>query len=342
MSSNWIINFPSSLRLLILSWVFSFSCDIASAQNLHELLIDPVKVVGHEECARCHLAEVATWKQTPHSLTFEELHRKPEAQQIAERMGERSIKRGKLCIQCHYTEQQSGSRTKAVSGISCESCHGPAQDWISLHNDFGGAGASRESETEAHQKERLDTCLRLGMRNPENLYLVARSCFNCHTVPQEKLVNVGGHKAGSSDFELVAWSQGLVRHNFLRSNGANNQASAQARLRVMYVVGLLTDLEYSLRSLGNATEFNQFALSNALRIARLRKRVQKVKDAIDHPTFQQAWTIATTVELKLGNEQALREAADQLAALTHEFAQGESGESLEAIDPLLPTPDQYK
>lgn len=336
------------MRFLLYSFLFASGfvmlvCLIPlHAENPHELILDPAKVVGHEECARCHLAEVATWKQTPHHFTFEELHRKPEAQAIADRMGERSIKRGQLCIQCHYTQQQSGNRTKAVSGISCESCHGPAQDWIGLHNDYGGAGVSRENESESHRAERLDTCLRLGMRNPDNLYLVARSCFNCHTVPQEKLVNVGGHKAGSADFELVAWSQGKVRHNFLRSNGANNHVSPQPRLRVMYVVGLLTDLEYSLRSLGNATEFKQFALQNALRIARLRKRLKDVHESVEQPAIENAWTIATKVELKLDNQTALREAADQLAALTHEFAREETGESLAGIDHLLPTPDHYK
>ncbi|MCA9041989.1 MAG: hypothetical protein KDA65_16665, partial [Planctomycetaceae bacterium] len=195
---------------------------------------------------------------------------------------------------------------------------------------------------DSHREERRKTCLQLGMRNPENLYLVARSCFNCHTVPQEQLVNVGGHKAGSADFELVAWSQGQVRHNFLRSNGATNEASPQPRLRLMYVIGLLTDLEYSLRSLSNATESNQFALANAIRIARLRKKLKQVVDATEHPVLKQAWTIATQVELKLQNQAAMKSAADQLAALTHEFAGQETGESLAGIDSYLPTPEQYK
>ena len=37
-------------------------------------------------------------------------------------------------------------------------------------------------------------------------------------VPEERLVNVGGHTAGSA-FELVSWSQGEVRHNLQKSAG---------------------------------------------------------------------------------------------------------------------------
>lgn len=63
------------------------------------------------------------------------------------------------------------------------------------------------------------------MRNPSNLDLVAQSCLNCHTAPNEELVNKGGHNVGTLDFELVAWSQGKVRHNFVRSEGKTNDGS---------------------------------------------------------------------------------------------------------------------
>ena len=63
----------------------------------------------------------------------------------------------------------------------------------------------------------------------------------------------GGHLAGSQDFELVAWSQGMVRHNFVRTGGTANGAPSPAELRVMYVVGVMADLEYSLRAVAAAT-----------------------------------------------------------------------------------------
>src|SRR4051794_18932527 len=53
---------------------------------------DPAKVVGAEACAKCHQAEVQQWMHTPHFATFDTLHRKPEAKQIADRLGLKSIK----------------------------------------------------------------------------------------------------------------------------------------------------------------------------------------------------------------------------------------------------------
>ncbi len=50
---------------------------------------DPAKVVSAESCAKCHEGEVATWRQTPHCQTFEQLHRDPRAREIAQLMGQR-------------------------------------------------------------------------------------------------------------------------------------------------------------------------------------------------------------------------------------------------------------
>ena len=71
------------------------------------LAVDPHQVLGHEKCMKCHQAEVDVWSKTPHAQTFESLHRKPAAQEIAGRLGLNSVKRNDVCIQCHYTMQQT-------------------------------------------------------------------------------------------------------------------------------------------------------------------------------------------------------------------------------------------
>ena len=109
-----------------------------------------------------------------------------------------------------------------VAGVSCESCHGGAADWLAIHADYGGDGVTKATESAEHRAQRVEDSIAHGMNNPHNIYLIARQCYDCHTVPNEKLVNVGGHLAGSQDFELVAWSQGMVRHNFLRTGGTTN------------------------------------------------------------------------------------------------------------------------
>jgi hypothetical protein len=129
------------------------------------------------------------------------------------------------------------------------------------------ANVAKAAETPEHRQQREENSVAHGMNNPHNVYLIAKQCYNCHTVPNEQLVNVGGHQAGSKDFELVAWSQGMVRHNFLRTGGTANAESTAAQLRVMYVVGVMTDLEYSLRAVAAATQKGRSALKVPLRVS---------------------------------------------------------------------------
>src|SRR4051812_3613238 len=106
---------------------------------------DPAKIVGSDQCAKCHHQEVQQWMKTPHHATFETLHRNPRAKEIADKLGLQSIKRNNVCIQCHYTKQVEDGRERVVAGVSCESCHGGARDWVALHNDYGGAGGKKKA-----------------------------------------------------------------------------------------------------------------------------------------------------------------------------------------------------
>ena len=197
-------------------------CDRHGAESAGPPVRDPAKIIGADQCAKCHQPEVQQWMQTPHFATFETLHRLPRAKEIADKLGLQSIKRNDVCTQCHYTKQVEDGRERVVAGVSCESCHGGARDWVALHNDYGGPGVTKAAESAEHRAKRVADSVAKGMNNPHNIYLIARQCYDCHTVPNEKLVNVGGHLAGSQDFELVAWSQGMVRHNFVRGGGTTN------------------------------------------------------------------------------------------------------------------------
>jgi hypothetical protein len=303
---------------------------------------NPAKVLGPESCLKCHENETLVWKQTPHFATFETLHRKPEAKQIAERLGLRSVKRNDECTKCHFTVQTVHGRDRVVAGVSCESCHGAAQDWVVLHSDYGGPTATKAIETPEHRKERVARSIAAGMNNPANLYLVARQCLACHTSPNERLVNVGEHAAGSPEFELVAWSQGRVRHNFLRTDGVTNKPSSPERLRVMFVVGVMADLEASLRATAAASEKAAYGIAAAQRAARQKRRLYEISLLIENPHVAAAMQAALGARLKLNNREALVAAADEIGKSAYEFASTADGATLAAIDPLLPKPEQYK
>lgn len=316
----------------------------ASPEDPHHLPLDSKQVLGHEACEKCHASEVATWKKTPHSTTFLTLHQKKEASDIAKKLGLSSIKRGQVCIECHYTPQATveTSQAKAISGVSCESCHGPAQKWVKLHSDYGGPTATKAAESEAHKAQRISGSIAAGMRNPQNLYLVAQSCFRCHTVPNEKLVNVGKHKAGSEDFELVAWSQGIVRHNFLESNGKVNRPLSDERLRVLFVVGQIADLEFSLRATAEATEKATYGITSAQRTDRAAKRLMELQSKLNNPIVEQILNAYKGVKLKLNNREQLLACAVKIAALGEQFADETNGKDLAPVQSLLPGAEKYK
>lgn len=306
-----------------------------------DLAIDPQSVLGVQSCEKCHANEVNIWKQTPHNKTFLTLHRKKEAQQIASRLGIASFKSDSNCIQCHYTMQDQNGHLEAISGVSCESCHGGAKNWVAIHNEYG-SGATRATETPAHRRERLTTSIKAGMRNPVNVYLVAQSCYRCHTVPDEKLVNVGGHSAGSLDFELVSWSQGTVRHRFLETAGASNEAAPIDRQRLLFVAGMIADLEHSLRATAKATEKATFGVTSAQRTARAAKRLESAQGKLNNEIIAEVLAVYGSIKLKINNEVQLTEAAESIRRLGMRFAAQTKPETLAAIDGFIPPESSWK
>ena len=239
--------------------------------------------------------------------------------------------------------QADGSQElTAIAGISCESCHGAAEGWLERHNDFGGPRATRDSETAEHRLERLRASIGGGMRNPVNVYLIAQSCYRCHTVPDERLVNVGGHIAGSMDFEFVSWSQGTLRHNFVRSQGTTNEASSRDRLRQMFMAGMIADLEFSLRATANATEKSEFGINAAKRAARAARRLAAAQSKLAQPLLEDILSVFQEVELTLNNHSQLTRAADRINFLGIRFAATVPGSQLEAIDEFIPPESNWK
>lgn len=328
---------------VVLLWaVVAKSTVCAESKYAVEIDCNPAKVLGAESCAKCHESEVKQWQQTPHFATFEVLHRNPAAKEIAKRLDLPSIKRNDVCVKCHYTQQQVGKRVRVVSGISCESCHGAGKDWVPLHNDYGGPGATKAAETDEHAQQRIEESIAAGMNNPSNLYLIARQCLTCHSAPDERLVNVGGHPTGSSDFELVRWSQGMVRHNFLRSGADQNIPSTTERLRVMYVVGMLADLEASFRATALATKKDVYGIAAARRAARLKHKLYEISQKLPNEHLSHAVDVALAVPLRLGQSEALVAAADEIGTAASQFAEQADGNELAAIDDYLPSPQDYK
>lgn len=289
---------------------------------------DPAHVLGAENCKECHVPIYAAWEQTHHFGSFSAgyqgkpaMHRTDAAKEILGKLGMRSAKRGS-CVECHYTGQESRGRVKTISGTSCESCHGGGKEWNKVHSN-------------KEDPDRLTKSEALGMIRPHDTYAVAANCYTCHTVPNEELVNKGGHTAGS-DFELVSWSQGEIRHTMQKNEGKANPPASPEHRRKLFVVGRLLDLEFSLRALAKATTDGNYSQKLTERINKLVAGVKQI-GAVG---VAEAGAIAGLVDagqLKAGNAAALNQAAEAVAAKSKAFAAAHDGSKLAAVDGMIPT-----
>jgi hypothetical protein len=301
---------------------------------------DTAKIVGPNACAECHKEEVEAWKGTHHFKTFREMPRNSEANEIAEKMGVRRIKSESLCLNCHFTVQQKNDKEEPVAGISCESCHSAGKDWIKVHSGF--SGKKENTETKAEEEARWKLSDSKGMIRPRAIYQLAKNCYGCHVVPQEDLVNKGGHRAGS-DFELVSWSQGEVLHNTWYSEDKDNVPASAERKRMLYLVGLGVELETALRAIGKATARKPYAFEMAARADRARKQLAAAaKAAPSVPEIARMVEFAHSAGLKLNNERSLTAAADGVSELLSRVTEKYDGSTMAGLDSLIPGPDKFK
>lgn len=321
------------LCLCGLLMIFGFAAHRTVASDL-------AKIVGPNACAECHKQETEAWKDTHHFKTFREMPRRKEANEIAEKMGVQRIRSESMCLTCHYTVQQKENAKQPIAGISCESCHSAGGDWIKVHSQFSGKTEKTETKTEA--EARLKLADSKGMIRPSSLYRLAKNCYSCHVVPQEDLVNKGGHTAGSA-FELVSWSQGEVRHSTWHSKGKQNVPANAARKRMLYLVGLGVELETGLRAVSRATARKLYAFEMAKRVDRARKQLAAAaKAAPNVPEIAKMVEYAYSAGLKLDNDRFLTPAADGVSKLLVSITEKYDGSTMAGLDSLIPAPDKFK
>lgn len=328
-----------SPALLLLGLAFATSVCGQAISTLH-----PERVIGAERCEKCHTQELQSWRVSQHARS-DSIHRDPKtslkAKEIATKMGLRSVNEiatNQLCTECHFTRQQTGNVLKVIGGVSCESCHGGAKDWVDVHGD---------KEKIASHEDRILKSIAAGMLNPRNTYQVAENCFSCHVARDEKLINVGGHPARSEGFELASWSQGEVRHHFYTNSVRHekeNKEVPQAFKRVLFTTGLLLDLEHSLRGLaagvqkGNQFPFRQAMGRRAFAIisAELPAVIEKLGGDAAPAELKQILAIAKATNLG-GDAATVIKGADDIKAQIELFGQNNDGSGLAGVDGLIPT-----
>ncbi|MFT7620008.1 MAG: hypothetical protein ACI97A_003665 [Planctomycetota bacterium] len=310
------------------------------APTVHQGIEAVKKTVGPEKCGECHEDELASWKKSAHQSSYTTMHKSSLGKSIAAKLGIRRIKKDDSCVRCHYSQTMVREKPKAKLGVSCESCHGPAKDWMPIHDDFGGKGLTRKDESEAHKSARHSRLVKAGMNHPDQLYYLASKCFSCHVMDEPKLMAPDVGHPTSDEFELLSWSQGEVRHNFVTGNGKSNTEADMNHRRVLFGLGQIIEVEYVLGALTKA-DAGPFFESSVKRLKTARRNVSELSKLLASDAgLASAVTALHALELTPKNP--------KFAALKEVFAShGKSfsrmdGTSLTALDSLLPKPSSYR
>ena len=180
-------------------------------------------------------------------------------------------------------------------------------------------------ETAQHRADRLAYCDSMGMIRPASLYEMGSSCYACHAISDTELLEVAGHPAGDA-FEFASWSQGGIRHNFVRQGADANPRSAPGRVRVMYLVGAALRLEHACR-----------AVEQGATVDRVRDAVAQL-ERIDAVVELDAVTRLIGIGAGVVDGPSAKAAVAEVAAIGRLIAENGTGSAEAGIDALIPEP----
>jgi len=122
---------------------------------------DPAKLIGTKKCAMCHKKaetgdQYGKWMEASHSKAFELLGTE-EAKAVGAKLGIDDPQTSGACLKCHstayyFTEELKSEAVALEDGVSCESCHGPGEDYkkktiMENHDDAVAAGMVADAKT---------------------------------------------------------------------------------------------------------------------------------------------------------------------------------------------------
>ncbi len=178
------------LPQLLLSCVFAGSALIACPATI--LAAEMHRIVGVESCASsgCHGGgagknQVLIHRKDQHANATLAMVQASWSTQLTQNLGITTPYTDARCTVCHTPFRTVAhdrfvpdmTAAKAGDGVSCESCHGPAEYWLRSHTRPDYTHAMRVS---------------IGMREMKDLYSRANVCVGCHQNIDPELV-ANGH-----------------------------------------------------------------------------------------------------------------------------------------------------
>jgi hypothetical protein len=178
---------------------------------------DPPKYTGPGSCASpsCHggvapRSDNSVWQNEYSTWVVKDKHAQAYtvlSNPVATRMAKilelpSSADTAPKCLACHALDVPAAERARTFDlsdGVSCESCHGPASNWLGPHTTKGWT----------HQQS-IDA----GMYDDRDLIRRSEKCLTCHLGTSEKFVDHEMIAAGHPDlyFELASFSAVMPKH----------------------------------------------------------------------------------------------------------------------------------
>jgi hypothetical protein len=175
--------------------------------------------VGAGSCAAaaCHNAnfshgqtgsEFTDWMtRDPHAKAYEVLFTSQSVRIQKNRQSSVRAHEDHRCLKCHVSPDLDADLDKAVpyfrtDGVSCESCHGPASKWLSVHYLDSWKVKTRTEKSAA------------GMTDTETLFGRTQTCVRCHVGAAGMDVDHDLLAAGHPRlyFEFSAFHAAMPRH----------------------------------------------------------------------------------------------------------------------------------
>jgi hypothetical protein len=174
------------------------------------------KGVSSCTAASCHNAneergskgsEYSTWvTYDPHATRAYTVLQEPRSQRIIKNLKLAGpAEQTALCLRCHAVDLKTthGAHLEDVAeGVSCESCHGPAEKWLTVHY------LKEWKDLPAAEKEKQ------GMKPTKDLVYRAKACVECHVGEKDRDVNHDLIAAGHPrmNFEFGAFLANMPKH----------------------------------------------------------------------------------------------------------------------------------
>ena len=148
------------------------------------------------------LNEYRVWTRARRHSQAYRLLENDQSRRIAANLGLASATTAKICLDCHADNvpaELRGPKFQITDGVSCEACHGGAENWLESHSEPGSSHADN---------------LAGGMYPTESPTARAQLCLSCHMGTPDKFATHDIMGAGHPrlSFELENFSQNQPAH----------------------------------------------------------------------------------------------------------------------------------